>query len=155
MNLHAPTIRHVLDCLDSFVAATPEKERTLVANASRHLHLMFQRELDKLPAPIPPDQLSSSDEVLSTVAQFYGTDLDTIFSPARTASLVRPRQAAAYIMREHLKMSYPEIGAAMHRDHSTIIMTVSRAKLLIGKDSRFEDQIVRLVAMLVKREARA
>lgn len=57
--------------------------------------------------------------ILSATAWKYGTDVASILSHRRPKSLVAARREAAKRLRAECDMSYPEIGEALNKDHST------------------------------------
>ena len=70
-----------------------------------------------------------------------------ITGTGRHARLVMARQAAMYVCRRHLGLSYPELGRAFGgRDHSTVIHAVKK----IGKMLESNKDVQRLVARLEK-----
>jgi len=58
--------------------------------------------------------------ILSATAWKYGCSVDLLLSRRRCKSLVKARREAAERLRYECDMSYPEIGEAMNKDHSTI-----------------------------------
>ena len=70
-----------------------------------------------------------------------------ITGTGRHARLVMARQAAMYVCRRHLGLSYPELGRAFGgRDHSTVIHAVKK----IGKMLESNKDVQHLVARLEK-----
>lgn len=59
--------------------------------------------------------------VLRIVAAHYGVTVAQLTGPSRVPSIARARMVAYVLMRDGLGMSYPAIGRAMHRDHSTVL----------------------------------
>lgn len=65
--------------------------------------------------------------IIDAVADFFEIDKKEITSRSRKRKLVKPRQIAIYLMRQHTKLSFPEIGEAVGgRDHSTVIYAHDR-----------------------------
>lgn len=60
---------------------------------------------------------------VEAAADLYGLDPSTLLSDARHKSVVKARQIAAWLMRED-GLSYPTIGRALNRDHTTAIHSV-------------------------------
>ncbi len=64
----------------------------------------------------------SPDAVLHLIAEHFGVALDDLIGKKRTKELVYPRQITMYILREELKLSFPEIGRELGgKDHTTIM----------------------------------
>ena len=81
------------------------------------------REVDTL--AVPPERKATL--VARGVAMRHGLTLDRIKGRERTKAVTRGRVAVIVALREHLDMSYPEIGRMLRRDHSTIISLHRRA----------------------------
>lgn len=63
-----------------------------------------------------------------TAAQAAGMGSALLTGKGRTADVVKPRRALATFLRER-GLSYPDIGAIMERDHTTIIHSVRAADI--------------------------
>ena len=83
-------------------------DRPLAEDALREI---FQRA--------QPRQLTCQD-VMDTVARYYSITSDDLKSPRRSREISVPRQIAMYLCREVANVSFPRIGDAFRRDHSTI-----------------------------------
>jgi chromosomal replication initiation ATPase DnaA len=72
-------------------------------------------------------------DVLRVVAEVTNTPMGALLGRRRTRKVARPRQLAAYLMREFCPhLSYPAIGRIMGgRDHSTIIHATQTISVLI------------------------
>lgn len=57
---------------------------------------------------------------VTTVCDFYHIGTHTLFSRTRTGKVSAARQLICYLLHEHGDMSFPAIGAALGRDHSTV-----------------------------------
>ena len=66
-----------------------------------------------------PRQLTCQD-VMDTVARYYSITAEDLKSPRRSRQISVPRQIAMYLCREVANVSFPRIGDAFQRDHSTI-----------------------------------
>jgi len=62
--------------------------------------------------------------IRAEVATYYNVRLDWMCSTRRWPAVARPRMVAMYLCRRLLAMSYPDIGRAFERDHSTVIHAV-------------------------------
>jgi chromosomal replication initiation ATPase DnaA len=68
-------------------------------------------------------------QIITVVAAVYGVSLDEVLSLSREQPIVYARQLAMYIARHDLSegdqlASYPRLGRAFGRDHSTVIQGV-------------------------------
>jgi chromosomal replication initiator protein len=76
------------------------------------------------------------DEVLNTVAEFYGIDLDEVKGRGRNREVVVPRQMAMYLLREETNASLPQIGEIFGRDHTTVMYSVEKMAEMIDTDTQ-------------------
>ena len=87
------------------------------------------------------------EQILAEAARCCDAAPADITGTGRHARLVMARQAAMYVCRRHLGLSYPELGRAFGgRDHSTVIHAVKK----IGKMLESNKDVQRLVARLEK-----
>jgi len=78
---------------------------------------------------------------LIEIAEYItGVPASEIAGPDRTDRVCRVRNAVAVVAHE-LGRSYPQLGAALHRDHTTIMSGVARAKKLAGREHEYADLI--------------
>ncbi len=76
-----------------------------------------------------PFRKTSHQNILKSVADFYGVSLNDLTKRSRKKEVVRPRQIAMYLLREEAKLSFPEIGVKLGgRDHSTVIHAYEKIK---------------------------
>jgi hypothetical protein len=59
--------------------------------------------------------------VLDAVCIHFRMPRTTLQSKIRTARVSMARQIACYVLRSTTKLSYPEIGKMLNKDHSTVI----------------------------------
>lgn len=59
--------------------------------------------------------------VLDAVCIHFRMPRTTLQSHIRTARVSMARQIACYLLRSTTKLSYPEIGRMLNKDHSTVI----------------------------------
>ena len=64
----------------------------------------------------------TADGVLKLVALTFGLKIADLKSNKRARNLSEPRQICMYLLRKHLMMSLPEIGAFMGDRHHTTIL---------------------------------
>lgn len=76
-----------------------------------------------------PYRKTSPQAVLKTVADFYNIGPADLTRRSRKKEVVKPRQVAMYLLREEIKLSFPEIGLKLGgRDHSTVIHACEKIK---------------------------
>ncbi len=78
------------------------------------------------------DYLARTDSALtlgdieSVVAAYFGITPADIHSSRRTRTVSLARMIAMYLVRKHTTMSFPEIGRAMGKNHSSVVLAVKR-----------------------------
>lgn len=70
--------------------------------------------------------------IAARVAALYGIDVEVIFSRARSKTVAEARLVTHWAARHRLGWSYPELGRAFDRDHSTIIQNVAELELRLA-----------------------
>ena len=77
-----------------------------------------------------PQVRRSITDIIFVTAEFYGVSPSEILGPSRSKTLVEARAVAVALCRDLTPSSYPELGAAFGRDHTTIIYQV---KSIVGR----------------------
>ena len=72
--------------------------------------------------------------VLTAVSRYYGVKLDDLKSKARHKQIVIPRQIAMYLLHEDARLSTPEIGRLLNRDHTTVLHGLKQVTTDIARD---------------------
>jgi len=82
------------------------------------------------------------ENILKTVAGFYGIKVSEIKSKRRTREISTTRQIAMYLCREHTKSSLPEIGKHFGgKDHTTVIFSHRKISNNIKENSALRSAI--------------
>ena len=90
-----------------------------------------------------------ADDIISYVCSYYKIKPTQIKGPKRTASLVKARQVAMYLMQTELELTLVEIGNLLGgRDHTTIIHGVDKIKDLVDKKERVTEDILGITKSL-------
>ena len=99
---------------------------------SEPLTVEFARKhLGQLLAEEP--QALTPDKIIHMVARFFNIKVSDIKGRRKLKGVVRPRQIAMYLAREHTELSFPDLGRAFGgKDHST----VQHAYKKIGNDRK-------------------
>ncbi len=85
------------------------------------------------------------EEVLQTVANAFGVQVDRMLSRDRSREIALPRQIAMYLLREELHISLPSIGETLGgRDHTTIMYGCDKIADLLERDDRLRRQVVEI-----------
>lgn len=79
-------------------------------------------------------------DIVQAVARTYGYTVAAIKGDRRHATLIKARKACALALRES-GCSYPEIGAILDRDHSSVMQLINHERLgalvMVETDPRF------------------
>ncbi|MCC6405033.1 MAG: chromosomal replication initiator protein DnaA [Candidatus Yanofskybacteria bacterium] len=89
-----------------------------------------------------PYRKTSPQVILKTVADFYNISSADLTKRSRKKEVVKPRQVAMFLLREEIKLSFPEIGQKLGgRDHSTVIHACEKIKKEEGIDEPLKNEI--------------
>ena len=77
------------------------------------------------------------DEALAAAAAAFGITLEEIKGRTQPQRIARGRHAFVYVARTSMSESYPRIGRALGRDHTTAMSSMLRAEALISRDKKF------------------
>lgn len=89
------------------------------------------------------------DKIISATTEVTGVTRIQIMSTRREREYVIARWMAMYVARETTTMSFPQIGRAMNRDHTSVIYgikNISKRNVLNTKINRDIAKIKQLVA---------
>ena len=84
------------------------------------------------------DHLARTDSILTlgdieaAVATFFGVTPADIHSSRRTRTVSAARTIAMFLARRHTRMSFPEIGRHMGKNHSSVVLAVQRMEKLLA-----------------------
>jgi chromosomal replication initiator protein len=94
----------------------------------------------------------SIEEVMTTVAAFYGVTRDELLGRSRSKEMVHPRQVVMYLAREELQITLPQIGEVLGgRDHTTVMYGVDKITDAIDKDDTLRREILAIRERLYNR----
>lgn len=82
-------------------------------------------------------------DMLNSVCQHFCVTREQLTGKDRHASLALARQVASWLLRER-GYSYPEIGAMLARDHTTIMSGVRKVERLRAVNPRVAETIERM-----------
>ncbi|MBT4547145.1 MAG: chromosomal replication initiator protein DnaA [Candidatus Magasanikbacteria bacterium] len=81
-------------------------------------------------------------ELIVTVAEFYGVEIDDVTGKSREKRLAQPRQIIMFLLRKELKLSYPAIGSELGgRDHTTAMHAHTKIGIEIENDPKIKQEI--------------
>ena len=85
------------------------------------------------------------DDLRSAVADVFGLSVADMTSRRRPQPIVRARHAFCLLARKLTESPLTAIGAALGRDHTTVISSLDRAEVLAETDPVFGERIARLM----------
>ena len=89
------------------------------------------------------------ENIMKTVAAFYGIKISEIKSKKRTREISTTRQIAMYLCREHTKSSLPEIGKSFGgKDHTTVIFSHKKITSRIKESSALKNSIEEIIRLI-------
>lgn len=78
--------------------------------------------------------MTTKDNFRKLIEVKFNVGFDDISGKSRKPKIVEARKALSFLLRHHLKMSFPEIGEYLNRDHTSIIHLINTA----NKDKIYE-----------------
>jgi len=68
------------------------------------------------------------DRIVSATADLFGVSAAALRGRSRSKSIMEARLAAYYVARHCTRLSYPELGRELGRDHSSVLSGVTRMR---------------------------
>ncbi len=109
-----------------------ELEGTLNRLLAHALHLKQPVTVDlaavalrDLAAAGPAADGVSPESILLAVGRYFAISLDALKGRSRHREVVVPRQVAMYLLKEDARLSAPDIGRLLQRDHTTVLHGVN------------------------------
>lgn len=91
-------------------------------------------------------------DIQEATAKEFGYEVSTLLYGGQTKCVARARCAAMLLARRlPATPSYPEIGKAFGRDHTTVMSAVKRAQKLEASEPWFAQALARIEARLGRR----
>lgn len=133
----------------------PEEAKQRAAAVARRLRLGIARPAPTRPVRRPPKQTEPTHEVVAAqgvvangpitlrkiiglVSAEFGISADEIKGKRRTASLIGPRRAIAYLAQNHTSLSLLRLGQMLGgRDHTSIIWHRRHGAAAMREDPQF------------------
>lgn len=83
-------------------------------------------------------------DVKRAVSEYYLVSQADLCSVHRSVPIVRARQIAMYLCRELTNRSFPQIGTAFDRDHTTVLHAHHKIARLIQTNPQLAEEIAAL-----------
>ena len=100
---------------------------------------------------LPRTEHRTPEEIIATVAKFYGLKVEDLTGKKRHRSVVRPRQIAMFLAREETNASLPQIGRALGgRDHTTILHGYEKIADLLERDEALRRELLSIKERLYR-----
>ncbi len=92
-------------------------------------------------------------QVIKAVADFYEILPSDFINRSRKKGVVEPRQISAFLLRDVLNMSYPEIGEKLgKRDHSTVIYAYEKISAEVNKNQALNQKMILIKEIINKNQ---
>lgn len=111
-------------------------------------HQTPDTELELIWAAYQPRTLVS--DVLKAVSIYTGIPIGSLISQRRTKKLVRARWSAFFIARNMSQASYPQIGKAFRKDHTTVLYGCDQMDELVKSDIDLKAHIAAMQSLTEK-----
>jgi len=93
----------------------------------------------------------TASQIIKAVSDFYEITHPELINRSRKKSVVEPRQVAAFLLRDLLGMSYPDIGDKLgKRDHTTAIYACGKITQEINKNQSLNQKIILIKEVILK-----
>ncbi|MFC1651636.1 chromosomal replication initiator protein DnaA [Patescibacteria group bacterium] len=84
----------------------------------------------------------TAKQIINTVTSFYNVKIIDLTGQSRKRDVTHPRQIAMYLMREEIRLSYPQIGTELgDRDHTTVIHACDKVNKDITENENLNHEI--------------
>jgi chromosomal replication initiator protein len=104
--------------------------------------------LHDLVAPGPSSRGATPNALLTAVARYFDVGVDELKGRSRNKQVVVPRQIAMYLLREDARMSTPEVGRLLNRDHTTVLHALKQISSDIATGGPSRASVVGVRGML-------
>ncbi|MCK4352956.1 chromosomal replication initiator protein DnaA [candidate division WOR-3 bacterium] len=96
-----------------------------------------------------PNEEITINKIQKIVTNYYKISLTALRGKRRQQSIVRPRQVAIYLAREHTPTSLKEIGNMFgNRNHATIIHDYNKVRKLIDNNEDFKEEVNNILKLI-------
>lgn len=95
------------------------------------------------------NKIITFDNIIEAVCRFFNVKQRDIFGQSRRKDIARARQTVAYIAREELNESFPNIGKKLgKRDHTTAIHSYKTIQRILDKDNNAKKEIGKILDLI-------
>jgi len=131
---------------DSFRSNIRELEGTLTrlcayATLLRPPRISLEFVQEVLRDHLPRSRKLTIEDAIKLVADFYRIRPADLKGARRHRNVARPRQVAMFLVREVMQRSFPEIGRAFGKDHTTVISACRKVEDLLRRDTDLGQEV--------------
>jgi chromosomal replication initiator protein len=115
-----------------------------------------------IPEPVNPDDIDFTSlpyasvnkikKIIKFVSATYNVSPEDILSCRRTLKIVEARHICCYVARHVTHYSFPQIGRALSKDHSSIVHAVGRIEDRVKSDRDFALSVNELIERFKRNE---
>ena len=123
--------------------------KRLSAYTSIHGFDITKESVDSIISQIDPGNIPTEalvEKILMCVSKNFDVTVEDIKSSKRYESIVNARHISIYIIRELTELTTTSIGKIFGRDHSTVLTSLSKVKLLMQTKKNYKADINRIIA---------
>ena len=111
---------------------------------------LADQALKSLLAETPKD-VASIDEILKSISEFTGVNIDLITGKRRDKATAEARRMAMYMLREDAHLTSTRVGEALGgKDHSTVLYAQKRFELLMETDSSVRQHLAAVRDIIIR-----
>lgn len=93
----------------------------------------------------------TANHIVKVVTDFFEITSHDLINRSRKKGVVEPRQIAAFLLRDLINMSYPDIGEKLgKRDHTTAMYAYQRISQGINKNQSLNQKIILIKELIYK-----
>ncbi len=85
---------------------------------------------------VQTDSAVTLGDIETVVSAFFGITPADLHSTRRTHTVSLGRAIAMHLARRHTRMSFPEIGRFMGKNHSSVVLAVQRVQKMLKRNAR-------------------
>ena len=135
-------IRELEGVLNKIIFYQEVKNIELTAQA---IEVIINNTLQQSSKNITPQQ------IIKIVASFSEIEIADLINRSRKKELIEPRQISAFLLRDLLGMSYPDIGEKLgKRDHTTAIYSYEKILQGINKNQKLNQKVILIKEIIYK-----
>lgn len=94
----------------------------------------------------------TAEDIIEEIERFFELDRGALTGKRRDAHTARARQIAGYLIRTMTKLSFPEIGRALGRHHSTIMYAVDQISAERRTDKKLDTDLKDITMNITNRQ---